>query len=89
MVNEVSRRKSTAKDRLKANYQEGRIQLWKYNIENLLRNTPKVTQEPVTSIICKQLDIKLGQLKSRTRLSTKENLKNSKTAGLDEIPPEV
>ncbi len=28
-------------------------------LENLLGNPPKVTHEPITRIICKQLDIKL------------------------------
>ena len=60
-VNEVSRRKSTAKAKKKAPSQEKRIQLRKEHFENLLGNPPKVTHEPVTRIICKQLDIKLGQ----------------------------
>ena len=60
-VHEVSRKKSTAKAKLKATSQQERIQLWKQHFENLLGNPPKVTQEPITRIICKQLDIKLGQ----------------------------
>ena len=61
MVNEVSRRKSTAKAKLKTNSQEERIQLWKQHSENLLGNPLKVTHEPITRIISKQSDIKLGQ----------------------------
>ena len=56
MVNEVIRRKSTAKAKLKATSQEERMQLWK---QHLLGNPPKVTHEPITRIIRKQLDIKL------------------------------
>ena len=52
-VNEVSRRKSTAKVNLKATSQEERIQLWKQHFENLLGNPPKVTHEPITRIISK------------------------------------
>ena len=61
MINEVSRRKSTAKAKLKATSQEERIQQWKQHFENLLRNLPKVTHEPIMRIIIYQLDIKLGQ----------------------------
>ena len=60
-VNEVSRRKSTAKAKLKATSQKERIQLSKQHFKNLLGNPPKVTHEPITRIISKQLDIKLGQ----------------------------
>ena len=59
-INEVSRRKSTAKAKLKATSQQNQIHLWKQHFENLLGNPPKVTHEPITRIISKQLDIKLG-----------------------------
>ena len=60
-INEVSRRKSTAKAKLKAASQHERVKLWTQHFENLLGNTPKVTNEPITRIYSKQLDIKLGQ----------------------------
>ena len=60
-VNEVSRRKSTAEAKLKATNQEVRIHLWKQYFENLLENPPKATHEPITRIISKQLDTKIGQ----------------------------
>ena len=59
-INEVSRRNSTAKAKLKVTNQQERIKLWKQHFENLLGNPPKVTHEPITRIISKQLDIKLG-----------------------------
>ena len=59
-INEVSRRKNTAKAKLKAANQQERIKLWKQHFENLLGNPPKITPEPITRIISKQLDIKLG-----------------------------
>ena len=59
-IHEVSRRKSTAKSKLKATNQLERIKLWKQHFQNLLGNPPKVTHEPITRIISKQLDIKLG-----------------------------
>ena len=59
-INEVSKRKSTTKAKLKATNQQERIKLWKHHFENLLGNLPKVTHEPITRIISKQLDIKQG-----------------------------
>ena len=88
-INEVSRRKSTAKVKLKAANQQERIKLWKQDFENLLENPPKVMNEPITRIISKQLDIKLGPFtKERLNLVLRK-IKNRKAAGLDEIPPEV
>ena len=59
-INEVSRRKITAKVKLKATSQQERVKQWKQHFENLLEHPPKVTNEPITTIISKQLDIKLG-----------------------------
>ena len=88
-INEVSRRKSTAKDKLKVTNQQERIKLWKQHFENLLGNPPKVTHEPINRIISKQLDIKLGLFTQEELDSVLRKIKNSKAAGLDEIPPEV
>ena len=89
MINEVSRRKSTAKAKLKAANQQERIKLWKQHFKNLLGNPPKVTHEPITRIISKQLDIKLGPFTQEELDSVLRKIKNRKAAGLDEIPPEV
>ena len=59
-INEVNRRKSTAKANLKATNQQERIKLWNQHFENLRWNSQKVTHELITRIISKQLDIKLG-----------------------------
>ena len=88
MINEVSRRKSTAKAKLKATNQQERIKLWKQHFENLLGTPPKVTHEQITRII-KQLDIKLGPFTLEELDSVLRQIKNRKAAGLDEIPPEV
>ena len=88
-INEWSRRKSTAKAKLKAANQQERIKLWKQHFENLLGNPPKVTHEPITRIICKQLDIKLGLFTQEELNSVLRKIKNRKAAGLDKIPPEV
>ena len=86
-INEVSRRKSTTKAKLKAASQQERVQLWKQHFENLLGNPPKVTNEPITRIISKQLDIKLGPFTKEKLDSVLRKIKNRKAAGLDEIPP--
>ena len=82
-INEVSRRNSTAKAKLKATRQQDQIHLWKQHFENLLGNPPEVTYEPIKRIISKQLDIKL-ELDPVLR-----KIKNRKATGLNEIPTEV
>ena len=67
-INEVNRRKSTAKAKLKAANQQERIKLWKQHFENLLGNPPKVIHEPITRIISKQLDIKLGLFSEKLKI---------------------
>ena len=61
----------------------------KQHFENLLGNPPKITHEPITRIISKQLDIKLGPFTQEELDSVLRKIKNRKAAGLDEIPPEV
>ena len=85
----MSRRKSTAKAKLKAASQQERVKLWKQHFENLLGNPPKVTNEPITRIISKQLDIKLGLFTKEKLNSVLRKIKNRKATGLDEIPPKV
>ena len=58
-------------------------------LRNLLGNPPKITHEPITRIISKQLDIKLGPFTQEELDSVLRKIKNRKAAGLDEIPPEV
>ena len=69
--------------------QQERIKLWKQHFENLLGNPPKVIHEPITRIISRQLDIKLGPLTQEELDSVFRKIKNRKAAGLDEIPLEV
>ena len=76
MITEVSRRNSTTKAKLKAISQQERIQLWKQHFENLLGNPLKVTYEPITRIISKQLDIKLGLFTQEELNSVLRKIKN-------------
>ena len=80
-----ARRKSTTKAKLKPTNQQERIKLWKQHFEN----QPKVTHEPITRYISKQLDIKQGPFTQEELDSVLRKIKNKKAAGLDEIPPEV
>ena len=88
-INEVSRRKSTAKAKLKAASQQERVKLWEQYFKNLLGNPPEITDEPITRIISKQLDVKLGPFTKEELDSVLRRIKNRKSAGLDEIPLEV
>ena len=88
-INEVRRRKSTTKSKLKAANQQERIKMWKQHFENLLGNPLKVMHELITRIISKQLDIKLGPFTQEELDSVLRKIKNRKAAGLDKIPPEV
>ena len=87
-INEVSRKKSTAKAKLKATGQQERIKLWKQHFENPLGNPPKITNESIIRNISKQLNIKLGPFTKEELDSVLRKIKNRKAAGLDEIPPE-
>ena len=83
-INEVSRRKSTAKAKLKAANQQKKIKLWTQHFENLLGNPPKVTYEPITRIISKQLDMKRGPFTQEELDSVLRKIKNrSCRAGRD------
>ena len=85
----MSRRKSTAKIKLKVTSQEERIHLRKQHFDNLLGKPPSVPHEPITKIICNQLDIKIGQFTQQELHSALRKIKNRKAAGHDEIPPQV
>ena len=88
-INEVSRRKSTAKAKLKAESQQERVKLWEQHFKSLLGNPPKITDETITSIISKQLDVKLCLFTKEELYSVLRRIKNRKAAGRDEIHPEV
>ena len=76
MINEVSRRKSTTEAKLKTTNRQERIKLWKQHFENLLGNSPKVTHEPITRIVSKQLGIKLGPFTQEELDSVLRKIKN-------------
>ena len=83
---EVSRRKSTAKAKLKAASQEERIHLWKQHFKNLFGKPLKITDEPNAKVISNQLDIKLGQFTQEKLDLVLRKSKNRKAAELDKYP---
>ena len=50
-VTEVNREKRTSRIKLKAASQAERIKMRKEHFKNLLGNTPKITDKPITKII--------------------------------------
>ena len=78
----MSKRKSTARAKLKAANQEERI-----HFEHLLRKPPRVTGKSITKIINNQLDIKLEQFTPEELDSMQRKIKKRKAAWLEEIPP--
>ena len=65
------------------------MKMWKEHFKNLLGNSSKVTDKPITKIINSLLDIKLGQFTQEKLNVAWTNIKSRKAAGLDEIPPEL
>ena len=80
---------STAKAKLNATNQEEWINPWKQHFKNLLGKPPKVMYETIMKIICKWLDIKVGWFTQEELDSVLRKIKTRKTAGLEEIPPDV
>ena len=85
-INEVSRKKSIAKSKLKGTSQKERIQLWKQHFGNLYGKPPKVTHEPTTRIIRKQLDIKIEQFTQEELNSVLKKIKIGKQESLMKYP---
>ena len=85
----MSRRMSTTKAKLKATSQQDRIHIWKQHFEKILVNPPKVTHEPITRIISKQLDIKIRPITQEELDSVLRKIKTRNAAGLDEMLLEV
>ena len=58
IVNEISGRKNTNKSKLKANSQSERLDKWKEHFQNLLGNTPSISNNEIERIVNEILDIK-------------------------------
>ena len=85
----MSRRKRIVRAKLKVARQEERKHLWKQHFDNLLRKPLKVRDEEITNLIINEQDIKLEQFTQEELASVLRKIKNRKSGGLDEIPPNV
>ena len=62
--------------------------MWKEHFKNLLPNSRKLTDKPITKIMCNQLDIKLIQFTEDLNVVLM-NIKSRKAAGFDKISQEA
>ena len=89
IVNEISRRKTSHKAKIRANSQKERLQKWKGHFQKLLGTEPSVGNVPIQKIIQEELGIKKGKF-SKLELQKKfKKLKYNQACALDKIPPEV
>ena len=88
-VNEISGRKNSNNAKLKATSQEERVKLWKQHFQDLLRQSPEITDEVITPILTEELNIKKGLFTMVELLKAVKSIKCGKACGLDGIPAEV
>ena len=69
--------------------QQEQIQMWKEHFKNLLGNSSKVTDKPITKIINAQLDIRFGHFTQEELNIILTKIKSRKAAGFDKISLEV
>ena len=88
-INRITGRKKSNKSRLKAKDDEERLKLWKEHFKNLLGKHPVTIPSEMIKIVDETLPIKIGPFTENELQSVIKAIKNKKSAGLDEIPPEV
>ena len=60
-VNEVKRRKSTSRAKLKCANQKEKLLKWKEHFKNLLGNSPEITDKPMEKINIGQLGLRMEE----------------------------
>ena len=80
-INEISRKKSTSRAKLKTTWQEERLLKWKVHYKILQGNPPKIFN-------CQQ-DIKLEKFSKEELNVQRKRIKSKNALGLDEIPHEI
>ena len=80
---------STSRAKVKAASQEERMKIWKEHFKPQQGNSPTVTHKPMTEIINRQLDMKLGQFTQEELNVILTKIKSRKTASLDGKNPEA
>ena len=89
IVKKITGRKITNRSKIKAKYDKERIQKWKQHFSLLLGNNPITTNQDIIKIVDKELQIEQGPFTIKEFEMVLRKTKKNKTAGLDEIPPEV
>ena len=85
-MNRISGRKSTNRSKIKAIDQTERLQKWKNHFSSLLGENPIITHQTTVKIVNKELENEQGPF-TLEEIETKTKL--NKSAGIDDIPPEV
>ena len=78
------------KNQLRLNVKQGQnegLDKWKTHFEELLRNKPQVSKEPVEKIVEHELDIKKVNFSKEELQKVLTKIRNGKARGLDNIPP--
>ena len=89
IVNRISSRKSTNRSKIKAIDQTERLQKWKNHFSSLLGENPIITHQTTVKIVNKELAIEQGPFTLEELETVLAKTKLNKSAGIDEIPPEV
>ena len=88
IVNEVSGRKGTKTNQIRANSPEERIKLWKEHFQNLLGQPPVIDDQPINKVF-DTLPIVTGDFTMSELQDAIKATQNNKATGLDGIPAEV
>ena len=89
IVNIISGRKSTNRSKIKAIDQTESLQKWKNHFSSLLGENPIITHQTIVKIVNKELAIEQGPFTLEELETVLAKTKLNKSAGIDEIPPEV
>ena len=90
IINDVSGRKKSRSGRLKGNTKEERLSNWYDHFEKLLGDPPKVTKEvEEINAVYDELPVRTDAFDMEEYLEAKKAIKEGKSYGEDEIPPEV
>jgi len=88
-VNEISRRKTTNKGKIRAKNETERLKLWKDHFQTLLGKPPTIEIANTIPVIEENIDIVKDAFTMDELLVTLKNTKDGKACGLDNIPAEV
>ena len=85
-VNELTGRKGTNRDRIRAKSPEDRVKIWKGHFLNLLGQPPTITSKPPVTVVQDILPINTENITIDELVKCVNGFKNNKACGLDNIP---